>query len=386
MKKALMLSSVASMIDQFNMQNISILMDMGYEVHVACNFQEGNTSSLERVKKFRKELMRLGAKVHDIPIPRSIYKIHRIVIAYIMVKQLAGNHKYAIVHCHSPIGGVIARLAFRKERERGTKVIYTAHGFHFYKGAPLKNWLLFYPIEKICAKYTDCLITINKEDYKRAKKKFKGNELKVSYLPGIGIDVGEIKNTKVNKEQLKKELKIPEESMVILTVAELSKRKNYESSLKAFAKIDKMNIVYLICGSGKELDRLKKLTQKLQIDNQVYFLGFRNDIHKILKIADLFFFTSKQEGLPVAIMEAMAAGVPIVCSDVRGNSELVNNSMGGYVRHIYDIEGYKNAIIETMKDCKLRSKFGEYNIEHISDYDVSHINSRMQHIYQSIQG
>ncbi|BCN32222.1 glycosyltransferase family 4 protein [Anaeromicropila herbilytica] len=386
MKKALMLSSVASMIDQFNMQNINILMELGYEVHVACNFKEGNTSSKERVKEFQKELRALGVKVNDIPIPRSIYKIHRILKAYIEVKRLASRGKYDIVHCHSPIGGVVARLAFRKERQKGTKVIYTAHGFHFYKGAPLLNWLIFYPIEKLCAKYTDCLITINKEDYERARSRFKGNKLKVVHLPGIGIDVDKIENTKVDKEQLRKELRIPKGSKVILTVAELSKRKNYECSLKAFAKLDLENVVYVICGRGKYYDVLNNLIKKLNIENKVIFTGYRTDIHCILHIADVFIFPSYQEGLPVAVMEAMAAGLPVICSNIRGNNELVIDNEGGYLFSASDSNKLSQRMKMLLTDRKTCERMKNFNKNHIISCGIDNVNQRMKYLYDSVTG
>lgn len=172
-----MLASVASMIDQFNMKNISLLKELGYGVDVACNFEIGSTSSQERVLVFKEELKELGVGVIHLPIPRKISAIGDIYKSYKMVKKLVEKEEYQIVHCHSPIGGVITRLACRKQRKKGLKVIYTAHGFHFFSGAPWKNWLVFYPIEKWMARYTDVLITICKEDFNRARSKMQAKKL-----------------------------------------------------------------------------------------------------------------------------------------------------------------------------------------------------------------
>lgn len=185
--KALMVASVASMIDQFNRENISLLQTMGYEVDVACNFEVGNTSSEERVKRFRQELQKQEVGTFQLPIPRKILAFSDMIQAYKQLKKMVEEKQYTLVHCHSPIGSVIARLACRKQRKKGLKLIYTAHGFHFFTGAPKKNWLIFYPIEKIFARYTDILITICSEDYQRARKKKLGKN--IVYSPGVGIDV-----------------------------------------------------------------------------------------------------------------------------------------------------------------------------------------------------
>ena len=174
--KALMIASVASMIDQFNMDNISILLKLGYEVHVAADFVDGGTINQERIENLKTRLLEMGVDVFHIVIPRKITAINKIITAYKEVKDLCDANCYRIVHCHSPIGGVVARMAARDIRKKGTKVIYTAHGFHFYDGAPKKNWLMFYPVEKECSRLTDVLITINKEDYNRAKKSFHAKE------------------------------------------------------------------------------------------------------------------------------------------------------------------------------------------------------------------
>jgi glycosyltransferase involved in cell wall biosynthesis len=190
MKKALMMASVASMIDLFNMDNIQILGDLGFEVEVACNFEYGSITSQDRVDEFKQELISSKYKIHHLPISRSVFAIADILKSYKLMKSLCDKNNYSIVHCHSPIGGVIARFACREARKKGTKVIYTAHGFHFYKGAPIKNWLIYYLVERIAAKYTDVLITINKEDFKNCQK-FKTN--KIVYVPGIGIDVNKMR-------------------------------------------------------------------------------------------------------------------------------------------------------------------------------------------------
>lgn len=378
MKKALMLSSVASMIDQFNMENIKILKILGYEVHVLANFSFGNTTSDERTKEFKKELEDMGIKVYNVPIPRKITAIKEMVSSYKKIKEICKENKYDILHCHSPIGGVLARLAFKEFREKGGKLIYTAHGFHFFKGAPIKNWLIFYLIEKLCARYTDCLITINKEDYKRAQK-FKTK--KVKYIPGIGIDTEKIKNIKRDREILNK-FGIKDE-VVLVSVGELSDRKNHKVILEALEKIED-DYIYIICGQGEKKEELVNLSKKLKIQNKVKFLGYRQDVKEILKASDIFCFPSKQEGLPVALMEAMASGLPVVCSNIRGNSDLIEEKKGGYLLECDNSYEFLIKLHELINNDSLRKEMGEFNLEKIKDFDRKKVNNLMEEIYSEL--
>ena len=378
MKKALMLSSVASMIDQFNMENIKILKNLGYEVHVLANFSFGNTTSDERTKEFKKELEDMGIKVYNVPIPRKITAIKEMVSSYKKIKEICKENKYDILHCHSPIGGVLARLAFKEFRKIGGKLIYTAHGFHFFKGAPIKNWLIFYPIEKLCSRYTDYLITINKEDYKRAQK-FKAKEVK--YIPGIGIDTEKIKNIKRDREVLKK-FGIKNE-VVLVSVGELSDRKNHKVILEALEKIED-DYIYIICGQGEKKEELVNLSKKLKIQNKVKFLGYRQDVKEILKASDIFCFPSKQEGLPVALMEAMASGLPVVCSNIRGNSDLIEEKKGGYLLECDNSYEFLIKLHELINNDSLRKEMGEFNLEKIKDFDRKKVNNLMEEIYSEL--
>lgn len=378
MKKALMLSSVASMIDQFNMENIKILKSLGYEVHVLANFSFGNTTSDERTKEFKEELENMGIKVYNVPIPRKITAIKEMISSYKKIKKVCSENNYDILHCHSPIGGVLARFAFKDFRKKGGKLIYTAHGFHFFKGAPIKNWIIFYPIEKFCSRYTDCLITINKEDYKRAKN-FKAKEVK--YVPGIGVDTKKIKDIKKNRKILN-EFNIKDE-VVLVSVGELSNRKNHKVILKALEKV-KGNFKYIICGQGAKKEELIKLSKELNLQEKVEFLGYRQDVKEILKASDIFCFPSKQEGLPVALMEAMASGLPVICSDIRGNKDLIEDKKGGYLLKSYDMDEYSIKIQELIENKVLREEMGNFNLEKIKDFDRKKVNTIMEEIYNEL--
>lgn len=379
MKKALMMASVASMIDLFNMDNIEILKDLGYEVEVACNFEYGSITSQERVDEFKEELIRDKFKVHHLPVPRSIFAIRDIVKSYKMMKKLCDENNYEIVHCHSPIGGIVARLACRKARKKGTKVIYTAHGFHFFKGAPLKNWLVYFTAERITAKFTDSLITINKEDYKNAKK---FNVKNTEYVPGIGIDVDKIKNVKINRSKKRSEFNLSEDDFVLFTAGQLSKRKNHEVVIKALTKIENINVKLLICGLGELENYLKELIHDLGLENRVILAGYRNDVVEQLHAADCFVFPSFQEGLPVALMEAMAVGLPVVCSKIRGNVDLIEHGINGFLVDPENSNDFARYIEKIISDETIQAEMSKKNLEYVKKYDKKNIRQNMIAIYK----
>ncbi|MDO4747758.1 MAG: glycosyltransferase family 4 protein [Eubacteriales bacterium] len=375
-KRALMLASVASMILQFNEDNIKILNDLGYQVDVAANFKFGSALSQEKIDKYRKDLYNRGTKVNNLTIPRSIFSIKNILGSYKELKKIIKQNDYDLVHCHSPIGGVLCRLACRKARKKGTKVIYTAHGFHFFKGASKAAWAIYYPIEKFCSRFTDTLITINKEDYERAKS-FKAK--KVEYVPGIGVHTEEFRNVDCSREDLRTEFGFEKDDFVFMSVGQLSVRKNHEVAIKALSRIKDERVKYLLVGFGELEEHLKDLVSQLSLENRVVFAGFRNDIKELLHAVDAFVFPSLQEGLPVSLMEAMAAGLPVVCSEIRGNTDLLEGTGGGYMYGCYDVDDFAHGMGKIVNEDP--PKMGEINIETMKKFDINVVNSEMYRIY-----
>lgn len=382
MKKVLVLASVASMIDKFNMDNISILKKLGYQVDVACNFKNGSITSQERVDEFRAELESDNIKTYHINIPRQITAVADIIKSYKYVKNLVNHEQYQIVHCHSPIGGIITRLACRKARKKGTKVVYTAHGFHFFTGAPKLNWLIFYPAEKLCARFTDVLITINQEDYNRAKKKFKAR--RTEYVPGIGIHTKEYLDKKNSTPLKRKNFNINDDDFIITCAGQLSKRKNHQLVIKAMALLKNPKLKFLLIGFGEKEEELKALINSNHLENSVIMTGYRSDVIDIFSIADAFVFPSLQEGLPVALMEAMSVGLPVVCTNIRGNSDLIKNGFGGYLTATDDTSSFAKSLDKLINDPKLCKKMGQINIETMKNFDTEHVNNVMEEIYKSI--
>ncbi|MBO1096420.1 glycosyltransferase family 4 protein [Enterococcus casseliflavus] len=377
MRKVLMVASVASMIDLFNMNNIKILQDMGYSVEVACNFQEGSITSQERINNFKEELESKNIKYYDIPIPRSIVKIKKITESYLKLKKIINDNKYELIHCHSPIGSVISRICAIRFRKKGLKVIYTAHGFHFYKGASIEKWLIYYPIEKILSYFTDCIITINQEDYNFSQNKM--NAQNVAYIPGIGIDVKKIWSYSIPNR---------DEKFTLISVGQLSQRKNHQVVIESLALLkERLNIdsiQYLICGLGELDSDLKMLVENLGISQNVVFLGFQENVIDYLKSADCFIFPSLQEGLPVSLMEAMAVPLPVICSKIRGNVDLIDNNKGGILVQPNDIKRISEAIEYMYANENIREEFRKYNYEKVKLFDTSIVNEKMFELYSFI--
>ena len=400
MKKALMHAHTAYMVTQFNIDNIKILKSLGYVVDVACCWQDDDSAlSPEALEGRRQKLDELGCRVIETASLRKIFNVSELMKAYKQLKSEVEQEKYEIVHTQSPIGGVICRLACRKARKLyGTKVIYAAHGFHFFKGASAVNWLIYYNVEKWCARYTDLLITINKEDYENAKK-FKAK--KVVYVPGAGVDTHKFVASEGARNKIRKELGIADDTIVLLSVGELIPRKNHVEVLQALKMMKdagtlmhkesddrvqpKYNIKYLIAGRGKAQAELEEQIKNLGLTDNVKMLGFRTDIADIFAASDIYVFPSHQEGLPVALMEAMSVGMPVVCSKIRGNTDLIQDGEGGYLFDSKDAKSLVAALNKALVDNKTKhSTMGQINVETMKSFDKTRVNDVMKELYSKL--
>lgn len=318
---------------------------------------------------------------YNVPFERNPFKLGNIK-AYKQLKKIIDAGHYDIIHCHTPVGAMLTRLAAMDARKRGSKVIYTAHGFHFYKGASAINWLVYYPVEKALARKTDVLITINKEDYQRAKSKFKAG--KVEYVPGVGIDVNKFSRMPYNREEKREELGLGNNEFVLLSVGELIARKNHEVVLKALAELKKRGkfdgVQYLICGQGVLMDQLKNMAVSFGISDHVHFLGYRNDISAICNCSDAFVFMSYQEGLPVALMEAMACGLPVICSEIRGNTDLIRDKENGLFAG-NDPATVADTIQTYQFDPVFRARCAQQALRDIRHFDLTSVETEMRDIY-----
>lgn len=370
------------MIDQFNMPNIRLMIELGYKVDVACNFIKGSTCSDEKIAALKTTLAEMGVECYQVDFARNVLEANQNLRAYLQTRKLIKKNCYDLIHSHSPIGGLLLRIAARNMRKKGTKVIYTAHGFHFFKGAPIKNWLIFYPIEKFCSRWTDVLVTITHEDYKLAQENMSTKQ--VVYVPGVGINTKKFLpelNYDVIRSQKRKELDIGEDDIMILSVGELNKNKNHELVLRAIAALGNRKIKFVIAGRGVLKEYLKRLAEELGITEQLQLLGFRTDVRDLFKAADVFAHPSFREGLSVAMMEAMASGLPVICAEIRGNTDLIDNGKGGFLFNPLDIDSTRNALksMVSVSDMKV---FGEYNIKKAEGLDVEKVMKVMRELYR----
>lgn len=397
MKKTLILASVASMISQFNLENINILQEIGYEVHVACNFIEGSTCDQNSIEKLKKYLIEKQVTFYQIDFVRSVNHIISNYKAYKQVKELLDKNNYQFIHCHSPIGGVIGRIAGHQKR---IKVIYTAHGFHFYKGAPLKNWLVYYSVEWWLSHYTDTIITVNTEDYKRALTEFKSK--RVEYISGVGVDIKKFQqwelksylNYKEYYEEKRKRRgefckinKIPEDALILLSVGEININKNHRIIIEALRQIKiqypKSNIHYCIAGKGNLSNDLEKLAEEYGLQEYTHFLGYREDVSVLYGIADIFAFPSKREGLGIAAIEAMASGLPLLTSNVHGINDYSVDGVTGYKCNPHDAAGFAKAILRLNRSRKKMFEIGLYNQQISKKFSVEIVKERMLIIYRN---
>lgn len=385
-KRALCAASVASILDNFNRENVDVLLELGYDVTLASNFQtEESNNSQEKIDAFVKEMHRKGVHTVQIEFSRHVRKIGRHLQSAWQIHGLLRDG-FDLIHCHSPICAAIVRMAAEKyRRDRRTQVVYTAHGFHFFKGAPLLNWLIFYPIEKWLSRYTDILITINHEDYRLARHKFFSG--KTVLVPGAGVDLEKFAVIRDGRQDIRHRLGIRENDMVLCSVGELNANKNHELVIRALPGLGQKKcsgIRYLICGQGRQKDRLLSLIRKLHLQKSVQLLGYRDDIADILQCTDIFLFPSKREGLPVALIEAMAMGVPCIAANIRGNTDLLRNGVSGILLRGDRRKDWAEAIEELLEKKELRERYAFNARESVHRYSLQNVKRKMKEIYRAV--
>lgn len=368
MKKVLYIATVAKKhICQFHIPYLKWFHEQGYEVDVAArdDFEEGDEHKIPYCDRF-----------YDIPFSRSPVSSDN-VKSYRQLKKIIKNNEYELIHCHTPIAAAIGRMAARKSK---ASVLYTTHGFHFYKGCP-KSGKLYHMAEKYLVRYTDGLITINAEDYEAAKEMCKGKKCDVYYIHGVGVDIEKYAKCEKSAAEIKKEFGIPEKSFVLLSVSEINANKNLKTTIEAFAKAKQEDMYYLICGSGDQKEALQELVRNLEIEDKVIFAGYRYDIYEVVHIADIFLFPSLREGLGLAPIEAMAAGVPIIASDIRGIREYAVNRKNSILLRPEDADGFAEAIKELYTDRELKKSLGEAAAGSVEPFSLENSIKAMADIY-----
>ncbi len=363
--KILYTATVLSHICQFHLPHMKSLQEQGWEVHVAAhnNLAVKNGLQLKYCDKFI-----------EIPFARSPKSPDNIK-AYKALKKMLSQEHYDVILCNTPMGGIVTRLAARKTRKQGTRVIYMAHGFHFFKGSSKAGWLIYYPIEKFMAKYCDLLITINKEDYDLARERF-GKETEIARIHGIGVDAQRY-HPATAEEQLamRRAEGLSPDDFVILCVGELNENKNQKTLISAAAllkdKIPRLKV--LLAGNGPKEQDLRHQIASLALEDTVKLLGYRTDLERVTPAVDLVVSCSKREGLGLNLIEAMLCKKPVVAAHNRGHDELVTDGVTGYLFSPLD-EGKAAQLIQTVYDGQGgRERLGEAGYEAARSYTVSSV-------------
>lgn len=367
-KKILFTANLDSFFIKFLIPQLKYFKEQGYEIHIAAKSENIDIPYCD--KKF------------DVCFARSL-NIKQNITSLKQMKKILSEEHYELISCHTPFGGAITRIAAKKCNisKKGTKIVYMAHGFHFYKGAPLINWLLYYNVEKKLANYTDTIITINLDDYKIAKEKFKTN---VEYVKGVGLipKKFDFEMPIQAKEEKRKQLGIKKDDFVMIYPAELLPRKRQIWLIKTINELFKENKNFHLLLPGKDSmkGKCQNLIKKLGLEKQIHILGFRKDIPELIKISDLAVSSSKQEGLPVNIMEVMYCGLPVVATSCRGNRDVIVHNENGYLVDKNNQEEFVKRIMDVymgkLKDYK------KYNKERIQMFLLENVIKEISSIYE----
>ena len=369
MKKVLLVASLQSHVAQFHRPLVDMLHKHGCEVHAAAH------NNLDVKPGLKLDFV---DKIIEVPFVRSVTDKQNIK-AYQAIKRVIDNGNYDVVHCNTPIASVLTRLAARDARKHGTKVVYTAHGFQFFKGSSKKDWMIYYPIEKEMARFTDMIFTINHEDTTRAEA-FHGP--KVVYIPGVGVDTEKFRTAE--RKDIRSELGIPADAFVMLTVGELFPRKNQKVLIDAMKQLKDLPIHLVLCGNGILLDELQQQCRDNGVEDRVHFAGYRRDIPSVMKDCDLYLFPSKREGLGLAGIEAMASGLPVVSSNINGILDYMIEGQTGHMCDPDDADAFVRAILDLYNNPDKRHEIGIFNVEQAKNFDQAHSAAALEEGYQQL--
>lgn len=373
MKKVLFVATVVRLhLNLFHLPYLRWFHDQGWQVDVAANNDFENPEDC---------VIPCCDNHYVLPFERSPFKKGNLE-AYRQLKALLDREHYDIIHCHTPMGSVIARLAAGSARNKGTKVLYTAHGFHFYKGAPLVNWLLYYPVERFLSRRTDLLITMNSEDHRRANT---FHAKSVAMVNGVGIDLDRFSEASPEqKAQVRRELGLKDGDIFAFTAGNLDPGKNHKTLLHAMKQLNDPSFHLVLAGNGPLYGELAALARELGLEQQLHLLGFRRDVYRLSSSADLFLFASRREGLSVSLMEAMACGLPIAASGIRGNTDLIDPGLGGFLVEPDDAAGFADAIRRILTEPGIRDRMKAHNLEKIRAYSKTAVLEQMASLYKTM--
>lgn len=371
MPRCILITSTDLMMVQFLVPHVINLAENGFEVEIACSDVGG------RMEEIRQKLNSYVKAIHVVRLVRSPASPTNLK-GYQDMKKVIDAGCYDIIWTNEPVMGVVTRLAARKARKNGTKVLYMVHGFHFYDGAPLVNWMIYYPIERLASRFCDEIATINKEDYGRAQKM---HALSVKYIHGIGVNTERLQKRE-EQSNIRQELNLRKDDFLLLSVGELNSNKNHKVVIRALGRIKDSTIHYIVCGKGNQLEALQALAKEQRVQGNVHFLGYRTDVVDICSQADAFAFPSYREGLGLAALEAMYSGLPIVASNIRGPVDFMIDGETGYTCSPDDDKAFADAIKKLKSDKDARIKMGQNNQKVVRAYCLESVKNELLNLFK----
>lgn len=373
MRRALLLAPMGSVHRRFNKANIDALMSLGYTVELCANFENGDGPEIHN-QSFVNECVIKGIKTHSIPFAR--HSLAGSLKCLSQLKRLLNQEQYDLVHTHTETGGLLLKLAHSAKGR--SKFVYTPHGMSFWKGSSLKSQMVYKPLERWICSGMDITLGMNREemDFLQSWNKSSG-----IYVHGIGLNVSRMQTPGRTPEDVRKEFELTQKELLIVSIGELDDNKNHIIVIRALAKLDRTDWKYVVCGVGPNKDKLLKTAEELGVVNQIVLAGYRSDIPDILNATDIFVLPSFHEGMPVSALEAMACGLPVVCSEIRGDVDIVKDGDNGYLFRPADSDMLSEKIAILMDDAVKRESMGRKNLEIVKGFSLEAVTEELKAIY-----
>lgn len=376
MKRALLLAPMGSVHRRFNQANIAALQSLGLQVELCANFENGNGPEIHN-QSFVEECEIRGIKTHSIPFAR--HSLTGSLKCLSQLKELLSREQYDLVHTHTETGGLLLKLAHSEKRK--SKFIFTPHGMSFWKGSSLKSQLVYRPLERWICSAMDMNLGMNMEEVENLEQ---WNKRTAHYVHGVGLNVARMQNPSRSREQMREEFGLAESDKFIASIGELDDNKNHITVIKALATLGRKDFKYVVCGVGPNKDMLLAEAECTGLKENVILAGYRSDIPDVLNAADIFVFPSFHEGMPVSALEAMACSLPVVCSAIRGNVDVVKDGDNGYLFKPSDVDTLSRQIALLMDNEALRQQMGAKNKEIVREFSLEAVTEELKAIYSKV--
>ena len=376
MKRALLLAPMGSVHRRFNQANIAALQSLGLQVELCANFENGNGPEIHN-QSFVEECGIRGVKTHSIPFAR--HSLTGSLKCLSQLKELLSREQYDLVHTHTETGGLLLKLAHSEKGK--SKFIFTPHGMSFWKGSSLKSQLVYRPLERWICSAMDMNLGMNMEEMENLEQ---WNKRTAHYVHGVGLNVARMQNPSRSREQMREEFGLTESDKFIVSIGELDDNKNHITVIKALATLGRKDFKYVVCGVGPNKDMLLAEAECTGLKENVILAGYRSDIPDVLNAADIFVFPSFHEGMPVSALEAMACSLPVVCSAIRGNVDVVKDGDNGYLFKPSDVDTLSRQIALLMDNEALRQQMGAKNKEIVREFSLGAVTEELKAIYSKV--